>query len=1155
MSQSVDLDAVLDMAIASHEARDLDRAESLYQDVLCAQPDHAEALNLLGLVQQDRGKLEESISLIAQALEIDPDFPDAHANLARGFNLLGAAEKAAEAARKAVELDPALGEGWLQLGRAALDLGHDQEALTALTEATSHFPQAPEVFAGIGYAAQKLGKPVEALAAWRKVLKLQPDRIDALINAGAAHVEMNQLEDALALHRQAAEKAPEDTTALAALAATLHRLYRPSDFVPLCRAVLAREPERADILTILGAGLTWLGQFDEAAATCEAALSLDPDYVPARQLLGRLRPETLDTPTVARFREQMADSSLSVQDRASAGFAVAKALDRTGDFDAAFRMYQSANALYHAQAQEAGRGFNLPEFQSYVDWARVTFTSAVFAETREVGNPSELPVFIVGMPRSGTSLVEQIAASHNRVYGAGERMDIAELLKRINKVPAYIPPGRWDRGQVREESERHISHLQALGGEVDRVIDKMPDNVKVLGQIRVMFPNARIIICRRDLRDVCVSCCTTHFGESINWAWALEECAQQAVELERLVDYWRSVLPGPVLEISYEALVANMEEESRRLIDFLGLDWDPGCLAFHKTERPVTTASAQQVRQPIFDSSIGKWRRYEAHLGPMLRILAGRISDQTISRRWDTPRGEALRRATTAMATGDLALAISVLREEVARFSNEHDLYVMLGLALGQNGDLEEAMAAWRHALALQPDRAHSLANLGLLLTKADRPGESVDLFRRAIALQPEEHEYHRALALALWEMKDVTGARDACLQACALAPDDESSLMSLGHCAASLGDFEGAAQIYRRILARNPAMTEARFSLMGVGKAAEPEDVACLRADLNDPHRNEDDRVWAGFALGKTLDAAADYDGAFAAYQIANDIARARGTRAGRRFSAAETIGLVDRLIECFSPGFFEATAEWGDPSELPVFVVGVPRSGTSLVEQILATHPKVFGAGERTDILPVVQAVESEASAAFPTGWNPEVAKREAIAEVERLRSVGGEATRVIDKLPGNVFWLGHLRMMLPNARFIVCRRDPRDVGLSCYVSNFVSGHEWSNDLRDIVTQLREADRIIGHWRNVLPGRFMEIRYEELVGNLEGESRRLIGFLGLDWDPACLEFHRTERSVTTASVWQVRQELYGSSIGRWRHYQRHLGPLLDGLAGIIPR
>ena len=1154
MSQCPDVDTQLDSAIACHEARDLDRAERLYRDVLQVEPDNVEALNLLGVILQDRGKIDESIVLISRALELDPDFPDALANLARGYSFRGEPEKAADVAEKATELDPTLGEGWLQLGRASLDLLRDQQALDALREASSHFPDSVEIYAGIGFATQRLGQHQEAAEAWRIVLEMQPDRIDALVNLGAAYCEIDQLDNALEMHKKAVAVAPNDLTALAALAGTLHRRYEAPEFVPICHEVLARGPQRADILTILAAGQMWLGQLDEAIRSCETALAVQPDYIAARQLLGRLNPDTLDHATVARFREQLNDPEVPVYERAPAGFAIGMALDKAGDFDAAFEMYQTANTLYRDQGRAAGNVYNPDDFRAYVDWCRTQFTPAKFAEFQAKGSSSELPVFIVGLPRSGTSLVEQIAASHPRVFGAGELMDIANMLKRINRIPANVPLDQWDREQPRLEAEQYVSRLKSLGGGADRVIDKMPDNVKALGQIRLLFPNARIIICQRDLRDVCVSCFTTPFGEGLTWAWDIEDCATQAVETMRLVDHWRAVLPGPVLEVNYEALVANMEAESRRLITFLGLDWDPACLGFYKTERQVTTASALQVRQPIYTSSVGKWRRYESNLGPMLRILGEGPQNLVTLPPGERPEAEALRIATEARSRGDLGQTIEILRDAASRFPLVHDIHANLGRALAENGDLQDAIEAWRHAVGLQPKHARSLANLGILLTRTGGAEEGADTLRRAVALQPGNPRYHRALAASLWELKDMDGTRAAYLRASTIMPEDQDTLLALADFETLLGHFDDAATYYRRILERNPGMIAARLGLLTVGKADEAGDLADFRSVLTDPAKPEKDRILAGFALGKALDTAADYEGAFSAYRTANNIVRDRAVRGTAPPDGAGLTALVDRLIGAFPGQVFQATRGWGNPSDLPVFVVGVLRSGTSLVEQILASHPGVFGAGERTDILPAVQAMEKTGSPDFPAGWESAVVKREAAAEIERLRSQGGDAVRVIDKLPGNVFWLGHIRMMLPHARIIVCRRDPRDIGLSCYSTYFSDTPSWSSDLRDIATQIRETDRMIAHWRNVLPRPFMEIQYEDLVRNLERESRRLIDFLGLDWDPACLEFHRTERAVATASVWQVRQELYNRSIGRWRNYERHLGPLLDGLRGLLP-
>jgi tetratricopeptide (TPR) repeat protein len=438
---------------------------------------------------------------------------------------------------------------------------------------------------------------------------------------------MNQLDEAVALLRQAAERAPDDFAALEPLARVLHRRFEGAELVGVCRRILAKHPDRTDILGLLSNGQIWLGQFDEVEKTRKAVLALQPDNRSFAQQVGGMIPGFIDQSDIRLCQAQLADPSLPSGDRINAGFALAKTLDREGDYDAAFEAYQATNGLIRAGEIAANRGFRLQELRGHVANMQAQYTPALFTAFQPLGNPSELPVFIAGMPRSGTSLVEQIAASHPRVFGAGERKDMMEMVLRLNRDRGFVWPTQWDIEQFRLETSGHVDRLRDIGGGAERVIDKLPDNIQLLGQIRVMFPNARIIICRRDLRDVCVSCFTTRFGDSIAWSNDLRECAQRAVEIERLTDHWRSALPGPVLEVSYETLVGNLEAESRRLIDFLGLEWNAGCLEFHKTKRVVTTSSAWQVRQPLYDSSVGRWRRYRKHLGPMLEVLAGHVPD------------------------------------------------------------------------------------------------------------------------------------------------------------------------------------------------------------------------------------------------------------------------------------------------------------------------------------------------------------------------------------------------------------------------------------------------------------------------------------------------------------------------------------------------
>jgi hypothetical protein len=267
-----------------------------------------------------------------------------------------------------------------------------------------------------------------------------------------------------------------------------------------------------------------------------------------------------------------------------------------------------------------------------VDGVIARSTSALFSAAVGWGSPSELPVFIVGMPRSGTSLVEQIAASHSKVYGGGERKDIAGIAEAVLAHNRDQPIAEWDMDFARRLADGQIARLQQLARTALRVTDKMPDNILYLGVIAVLFPAARVIFCRREIGDTCLSCFFQRFGEGNAFAYDLADCARRYLEIERLAEHWRRVLPLPMLTIDYEALISNPESESRRLIEFLGLDWDPSVLDFHSAERPVYSASLWQVRQPVFSRSVGRWQHYTQHLQPLFEVLAanGRAAQREV---------------------------------------------------------------------------------------------------------------------------------------------------------------------------------------------------------------------------------------------------------------------------------------------------------------------------------------------------------------------------------------------------------------------------------------------------------------------------------------------------------------------------------------------
>ena len=260
-------------------------------------------------------------------------------------------------------------------------------------------------------------------------------------------------------------------------------------------------------------------------------------------------------------------------------------------------------------------------YASFVDSLLATFTPPFFARTGGFGLETELPVFIVGLPRSGTTLVEQILASHTQAFGAGELHYCDETFEALpgalqrNDTPLACLPD-LDRETARLLAQRHLDKLQALAPRALRIVDKMPQNYQYLGLIRLLFPQARLIHCRRDLRDVALSCWMTNLT-SLSWACHADHIAAHFADYARLMEHWRSVLPAPPLDVDYEELVQDTEAVARRIVAWCGLAWEPGCLRFYRTQRPVRTASAAQVRQPIYKSSLGRWKNYQEPLGEL----------------------------------------------------------------------------------------------------------------------------------------------------------------------------------------------------------------------------------------------------------------------------------------------------------------------------------------------------------------------------------------------------------------------------------------------------------------------------------------------------------------------------------------------------------
>lgn len=504
---------------------------------------------------------------------------------------------------------------------------------------------------------------------------------------------------------------------------------------------------------------------------------------------------------------------------------------------------------------------------------------------------------------------------------------------------------------------------------------------------------------------------------------------------------------------------------------------------------------------------------------------------------------------------GQLERAVEAYRQAIRHRSDWAEAYNNLGNVLRKLGRPEEAVEALERAAALRPSIALVLNNLANALLDTGRYGDAEAALRRALELEPRYPECYNNLGRVLRSLHRPYEAERAWRYALELRPEMAEARYNLGNILHELGRIEDAEASYRQCLEHWPNAARLHHYLALSKRFVE-----------NDPDL---DRIEALLQRAGDLpdeeSLELHYAAAKAYTDIGSDPARAfehlaTGARLKRgllNYDVAADEALFERIAQHFSSAWIRDAAEYGEDTETPIFIVGMPRSGTSLVEQILATHGEVDARGELPDLeRHLIDA--ARADGAELGDWLVD-ASPEALAAVGRsyresvIDSADG-VSRVTDKMPGNFRFAGVIAAGLPGAHIVHVQRDPADTCFACFRQLFV-GLDFTYDLRELGRYYQAYAELMEHWRRVLPeGRLLEVQYEELVGEPEREIRRLLDFCGLEWDPACLEFHRTERAVQTASADQVRQPLYTSSIGRWRKYREQLAPLLEELGPLAP-
>jgi tetratricopeptide (TPR) repeat protein len=682
---------VLALAEQHRSTGRLDLAQNLCQQILRAQPRNAEALHLLGITLHQAGQQAAAIDVVTRAIAANGAVPLYFSNLGEMLRLAGRADEAVAAGLRAVALQPNFTQALNNLGIAYYDRSEYEEAAVYYRRALAVDPGFAEAHNNLGNAYRAQKRYAEAIAAYGRALQLKPDYADAYNNWGTAIRDQKKPKEAEGPYRRALALKPRDPSILNNLALTLLDLDRPDEALAMLQQSIAVDPRNHSTFTYFASGYLEKDMFEEARAACERALSLKPDDPDALNIMGQilfqqnqseaalacfrkavaLKPGLCDAynnmantlKELGRFDEaheaylkaleiepkstgvllNFADAKkftpgdphlltlealaadlggLSEEEQMQLHFALGKAYADTKLHEQSFRHLLQGNAL-----KRRAIDYNETATAEFFDRIRAVVTRELIAAKYGHGDLSRLPIFVLGMPRSGTTLVEQVLASHPKVFGAGEIKDLDTVVRNVRvdgiqeaRYPDFMTA--FGPEQLRQFGAQYVKLLSSHAPTAERITNKMPSSFFYVGLIHLALPNARIIHTRRHPIDTCVSCFSKLFTGAQSYTYELGELGRYYRKYDELMAHWRRVLPADaMLEVPYEELVDDFEPWARRIIDYCGLEWDNACLAFHETKRPIRTASASQVRRPIFKSSVGRWLAYKDLLERLIKEL------------------------------------------------------------------------------------------------------------------------------------------------------------------------------------------------------------------------------------------------------------------------------------------------------------------------------------------------------------------------------------------------------------------------------------------------------------------------------------------------------------------------------------------------------
>ncbi len=608
-----DTDVLVNAADSLRELGRAAEAVPLYQRALQISPQQVIAQNDLGNAYLQLGQIDAALAAYQLALRLKPDDAQIRFNLANAQRLAGNYAEALAGSQQAIALNPALGAAYNNAGLSLVGLGRHEEAIVQFRRALAAGPVSVDILANLGNTLRDLGDRREAEGVYRQAIELDPLQVESHCNLGNMLFQMHRIEDSAASYRRAIALKPDHAAAHTSFAIVLRHQRHAALAEASCQAALAIDPNNAEALHVQGELRADRGEFAVAEELFRRVLVLKPAYAAAYSSIATHRKMSLDDRDWLEGAQGLLGKRLPLEQEIGLRFALGKYFDDTGQYEAAFASYERANEL----TKRYGAIYHSVKLTARVDEIIGRLDAPTVQQRHAGASDSDLPVLIVGMPRSGTSLTEQILASHPSVHGAGE---VTFWNTAFNTYR--------NNGPISGIARDYLDRLIPGSGAALRVVDKMPANFMHAGLVHMAFPRARIIHVRRDPLDTCLSIYFQNFYNMGPHGNDLVSLAHYYREYRRLTDYWRVTLPpAALLEVSYEALVGDQENWTRRMLEFIGLPWDARTLEFYKTDRPVMTASRWQVRQKIHGTSAGRWRHYEKFLGPLKMALGDILND------------------------------------------------------------------------------------------------------------------------------------------------------------------------------------------------------------------------------------------------------------------------------------------------------------------------------------------------------------------------------------------------------------------------------------------------------------------------------------------------------------------------------------------------